>query len=454
MYFFYSFIFAFFITSKSVMGTYQNVPNSNDPGEPLLLTPYVESGKIALAQNLSKVSPFIDGIESYSGFFEVDKQYDSQMFFWFFPAINKNKSAPLILWLEGGPGVSSIYGVFEEVGPFYIQKNGKLRKRKYSWSNNHAVLYIDSPVGTGFSYTNSDAGYSTDEVHVAKNLYSTLIQFFKLFPQYQKNEFFVVGESYAGKFAPAISYAIHTNNPTANIKINLKGVALGNAYCDPEHMSSGYGDHLYQIGLIDSNALKYFRAEQAKGVALIKQKRWIDALRLLENLLGTTFYNLTGYTYNFNFVFDKEEPQFGSVFDLLQKQSILKALHVGNVTFGNTFVKINSFLEEDITQSVRPWVETLIEHYRVLVYSGQLDLSVPYINTLGFLNALNWSGTNEYKTAVRNQWYVNGQLAGYTKTAKKLTEVLVRNAGHLVPADQPYRTYELITRFTSNQKLV
>ena len=67
------------------------------------------------------------------------------------------------------------------------------------------------------------------------------------------------------------------------------------------------------------------------------------------------------------------------------------------------------------------------------------------------LQKLDWSGAAEYRTASRQQWYVGDELAGYVKQAGKLTEVLVRNAGHMVPADQPRWAFDLVSRFINDQ---
>uniref|UniRef100_A0A1B6EFH6 Carboxypeptidase n=1 Tax=Clastoptera arizonana TaxID=38151 RepID=A0A1B6EFH6_9HEMI len=462
MKYFYLMIFILYINScESVFNPYrkvQTLPPIGDPGTPLILTPFIESGNITLAQNLSRVKELKYHDISYSGFLTVDKQYDSNMFFWFFPAINNDTSAPVILWLQGGPGATSLFGLFEEHGPIRITTNGNLKRRKYTWASNHAMLYIDNPVGTGFSFTTKDDGYSKNEVDVGKNLYIALIQFFQLFPQYQKNDFFVTGESYAGKYVPAVSYTIHNNNPTAKLKINLKGLAMGNAFCDPEHMITGYGDYLYQLGLIDTKGRDTFHAEENKGVEFIKEKKWSEAFKTFDSLLDgdlikypSTFYNLTGFKFYFNFLHNTEYSNSGSLDNFFQKEEVRKAIHVGNATF-NGGTKVEEFLMEDVMQSVKPWVETLLENYRVLIYNGQLDIIVAYPFTVNFLNALNWSGSNEYKTALRNKWHVHYELAGYSKTVKNFTEVLVRNAGHMVPFDQPLWALDLITRFTSNKK--
>ncbi|CAG2110145.1 unnamed protein product, partial [Medioppia subpectinata] len=168
--------------------------------DPLLLTPFIESNRLVEAKRLSSVTelPNAHNISSYSGFLTVNKKLNNNLFFWFFPALNNDKTAPVILWLQGGPGCSSMLGLFTEMGPFKLDDKLNLMANKYSWSQNYSVLYIDSPVGTGFSYTTDAKGFATNEQNVAEDLYNALQQFFKLFAEYKNNEFYVTGESYAG----------------------------------------------------------------------------------------------------------------------------------------------------------------------------------------------------------------------------------------------------------------
>lgn len=120
---------------------------SDDPGEPLFVTKLIEAGKIEQAQTLSEVKlPDFGDVKSYSGYLTVNEARDSNLFFWYFPAESNGEEAPVILWLQGGPGVSSLFGLFEENGPFVVDKDG-VKQRKYRWSQNHHVLYIDNPVG-------------------------------------------------------------------------------------------------------------------------------------------------------------------------------------------------------------------------------------------------------------------------------------------------------------------
>nr|CAD7461718.1 unnamed protein product [Timema tahoe] len=431
----------------------RQVPAVGEPGQPLILTPLIEAGDIQQARNASRVGSLDQtlDLESYSGFFTVDKKYDSNMFFWYFPAEDGNASAPVILWLQGGPGSSSLFGLFTENGPYIYSLDNQLERRQYSWSNKHHLIYIDNPVGTGFSFTNSSEGYSRNEISVGNNLYEALVQFFTIFSELQGNEFFIAGESYGGKYVPAASYAILKRNPNKEIKINLKGIAIGNGLCDPAHMML-YGDHLYQMGLIDVNAREHFYQVEHLIRQRISEQDWESAMELRLNLLDDYLYNLTDYKYLYNFLYTRNPRRFGDYDIYLQQEETRKAIHVGDSEYHDSDL-VAIYLSDDVMQSISPWLVELLANYRVLIYSGQLDLRISYTLTLGYLQALEWDGAQEYRTADRYQWHVGTDLAGFVKTAANLTEVLVRNSGHMVPTDQPEWAYTLISKFVRDQSL-
>ncbi|XP_013864126.1 putative serine carboxypeptidase CPVL, partial [Austrofundulus limnaeus] len=126
-----------------------------DPGSPLFLTPYLEKGAIDEARKLSLVGNLPGAnVKSYSGYLTVNKQFNSNLFFWFFPALmGAGDKAPVLLWLQGGPGGTSMFGLFVEHGPYVVYKNLTVGMRDFAWTSRYSVLYIDNPVGTGFSFT-------------------------------------------------------------------------------------------------------------------------------------------------------------------------------------------------------------------------------------------------------------------------------------------------------------
>ncbi|KAJ8887575.1 hypothetical protein PR048_013792 [Dryococelus australis] len=135
----------------------------------------------------------------------------------------------------------------------------------------------------------------------------------------------------------------------------------------------------------------------------------------------------------------------------LQKESVRLAIHVGSEQYSTQSDTVYSYLLKDIMKSVRPWVEELLDSgYRVVFFNGQLDVICGYALTVKMVEALQFNSAEEYKAASRRIWNVNGEVAGYTKTAGNMTEVLVRKAGHMVPSDQPVAAFDLIYRITRN----
>ncbi|KAF7237727.1 putative serine carboxypeptidase CPVL [Varanus komodoensis] len=383
---------------------------------------------------LSLVGPLPGAnVKSYSGYLTVNKTHNSNMFFWFFPAHVNPENAPVLLWLQGGPGGTSMFGLFVEHGPY---------------------------VGTGFSFTSDKEGYAENEDDVGRDLYSALTQFFQLFPDYQKNDFYVTGESYAGKYVPAIGYYIHTHNPTSKIKINFKGVAIGNGLCDPEMMLGGYSQFLYQIGLVDEKQRDYIQNQTDLGAMYIQQKKWRKAFEVFDLLLngdeteGPSYtQNVTGCNNYYNFLQCLEPLDQEYFVALLAMPEVRKSIHVGNLTFhdGTT---VEKYLIEDVMKSVKPWLGILMDNYRVLLYNGQLDIIVAAALTERFLPTVPWAKVEQYKNAERVIWKLkpeDPEVAGYVRQAGEFYQVIVRGGGHILPYDQPERTLDMIDRFISGR---
>src|ERR1700722_944984 len=267
---------------RSLLANVRRTPlsSNDDPGEPLFLTPYLEDGHIEEARNLSSVQlKPIYPYPSFSGYLTVNKNFSSNLFFWFFPAQNGNTNAPLLVWLQGGPGSSSLFGLFSKQGPIAVDKSGNLYQRNITWNSKYHLLFIDQPAGTGYSFTKDDRGYARTEDDVARDLYSMLTQFFQIYYEYATCPFYVTGESYGGKYVPAIVYKIHVENPQAKVKINLKGMAIGDGLVDP-YNELDYGPAFYQFGLIDEEQLSYVNLRTRLAQYAILQGRFRDAYQL------------------------------------------------------------------------------------------------------------------------------------------------------------------------------
>ncbi|KAF6214646.1 hypothetical protein GE061_009389 [Apolygus lucorum] len=428
-----------------------------DVGKPLFLTPYIESGKLAEGRKAAVVPPLLDNIASYSGFLTINKKHDSNIFFWFFLAEESPETAPVALWLQGGPGASSIYATFKENGPFRLLKNHEIGKKQHYWTKKLNVIYIDQPVGTGYSFTRNESGYANNISEVGQDIYEALLQFFQLFPEYNKNEFLVTGESYAGKYIPAVAYTIHKSNPSSKQKINLKGIAIGDGWVDPYNMID-YANLLYNLDFIDLKTRSRFLKIEKHIKSLIVQKKYIDAFWALDNYFDAdlTGYpplvqNVTGISFYYNFIEAQKNDSDDDMISYLNQPKVRRSTHVGNLTFNDQNNDVERHLMVDELLSIVPWLEVLMNNYKVLLYNGQLDLICAYPLTMNYVRKLKWKGAEEYANADRKQWYVGKELAGYSKTAGSFTELLVRNAGHMVPGDQPLWAMDMITNFAFNK---
>ncbi|GFR99972.1 carboxypeptidase [Elysia marginata] len=115
-------------------------------------------------------------VDSYSGYITVDTEQDKNLFFWFFPASKvEPKEAPLLLYMNGGPGYSSLIGLFAEVGPLRVDKDLKLHKADVCWTDNFNVIFVDNPVFTGFSY--AKPGHESNTLHAITDDLYRLVQY-------------------------------------------------------------------------------------------------------------------------------------------------------------------------------------------------------------------------------------------------------------------------------------
>lgn len=136
------------------------------------------------------------------------------------------------------------------MGPFKVDADMNISLRHNTWARSISIIYIDNPVGAGYSFTRG--GYAKNQTIIGNHLYNALQQFFTLFPHLQNNDFYLSGESYGGKYVPTLADIIHENNPKADIKINLKGLTLGNGFSDPPNMLL-FSDLMIAVGLISND---------------------------------------------------------------------------------------------------------------------------------------------------------------------------------------------------------
>lgn len=105
---------------------------------------------------------------------------------------------------------------------------------------------------------------------------------------------------------------------------------------------------------------------------------------------------------------------------------------------------VGAALHADVMKSVKYMLEHLLRRSKVLLYQGQRDLRDGVVQVEAFVKTMKWEGIEEFLSAKRKIWKVNGKLAGYVQKWKSLTNVVVLGAGHLLPTDQPLNSQAMI----------
>ncbi|KAJ1375632.1 Peptidase S10, serine carboxypeptidase, partial [Sesbania bispinosa] len=159
---------------------------------------------------------------------------DMQVFYYFIKSENNPEKDPLMLWLTGGPGCSSFSGLAFQIGPlaFEIKEyDGNLPNlilRPQSWTKVCSIIFVDLPLGTGFSYAKNLLAQRSDWKlvhHAHQFLRKWLIDH----SEFLSNDLYIGADSYSGIPAPAIVQEISNGNEKGfQPWINLQGYLLGN----------------------------------------------------------------------------------------------------------------------------------------------------------------------------------------------------------------------------------
>ncbi|XP_063839083.1 uncharacterized protein LOC135088132 [Ostrinia nubilalis] len=425
---------------------------NEDNGTALILTPYIEEGRIVDGRKAAEVDPGVFlGVKSYSGFLTVNKTYDSNTFFWYFPVPDKPvNETPWIVWLQGGPGVSSLTGLFSEIGPFTIKDQRYLKRNPHTWLRNHSLVFIDNPVGTGYSFTQHKDGFAKDMETYSKHLYNALRQFLELFPEQRAAPLVIAGESYAGKYVPALAMEVHRHKNFPGGDINLRGLMLGNAYMEPSMLAEITRPY-YNFGLLDKEQIQEaqplidaFRQDIEAGRSIAAKQKWMAIASML--------IEMSSLPHAYNFL--QDTPLFaGDYSEFLLKSVIKRALHVGDIDFSLINVTANMALAPEFLSNTRPMLETLLNHYDVMAYCGQLDQMLSCAVAGEHYRKWRWDRRAEFLNATRYPLRFKGKLAGYYKSGGRFTEVVVRGAGHMAAKDAPAPMQWLATQWTHARPL-
>lgn len=224
---------------------------------------------------------------------------------------------------------------------------------------------------------------------------------------------------------------------------------MGDGWVDPYIQTCSDAPFLYDAKLITKAVL-----DEANSVCdfyrkLVDAGLWDDADDL-ENILLEYLVLEAGNVdvYDIRYKADEEptDPYDAALQTYLASPTVKNQLHV-SVDFKDCATAPYFALLEDIEQSVENLLPDLLTTYQVLNYNGNKDLICNYYGTTWWTNDIPWPGQTSYTNAKNQTWTVNGATAGTFRYSSNLTHVIVNDAGHMSPFNQPLNTQSMLYRF-------
>merc|ERR1712121_570220 len=258
----------------------------------------------------------------------------------------------------------------------------------------------------------------------------------------QGNPFYAFGESYAGKFVPAITRRIHEQNEAGNadlIQINIGGLGIGDGWMSPYH-NGRYANFLYQASLLDAKQRDECLAYETETQRLIDAGQFYEAWLSWNNEFGTML-DYMGCPYYYNIEICEFDPTEDNYEDFCNLESTREAIHVGNLEFPNSGDVYGAMLNV--------MMETQMHDIEFLIYNGNFDIICNHSGALDMLADMQWIGKSDYEKAVRQIYNYGSDVVGYLTSTQDLKVLVVRNAGHMVPLSQPPYAQQMIEDFTS-----
>lgn len=394
-------------------------------------------------------------LKAYSGFIPVDE--NQYLFFLHFKSQHLPQNKPLLLWLQGGPGKSALYGQFLENGPLGINASGDLYYRSHTLLTEFNIIYLDQPVGAGYSFGRYYPG-SLEEATI--NVIAFLRRFLRIFREYRNKEIYVAGESYGARFAVGVAQKILTKYDD-KLLLELGGVMLGVGFLFPLVEIINSAEYLLYSSLLDEMGYQNFSYRFKVVEKLIAVQNYSAAAVVLSQTVlnlrppgkKSLFQMLTGFELHGSIAYTKRPQESLAYFKYANSTEFKKRIHVSSSSSldGNRFKLAMNISQQDFFVDIKEMVEDVLDMSQVLFYTAQFDDVFPAVNLELGLRKLSWKSSKKYKRACRLAWHHNdnssAELHGYEKKVPGLLSATVLFGGHYISQDRSLAVSELYCRF-------
>lgn len=429
-------------------------------------------------------------VKQHSGFLDISD--GRHLFFWFFEARESPAEAPLMLWMNGGPGCSSTTGLLFELGPCTIAHEGNdTVYNEFSWNQHANMIFLDQPVGTGFSFAEEGSIPTTHE-GLAEDIYAFLQLFLTYFPEYTSLPFHLAAESWGGHFGPVTAHLIHQKNQELAIgtipqdkmvKINLDSLIIVNGLTDPAIQWRSFYDYFCEGGGRYSPFVRTGRECDAMRVDAPICERMIrtcyeypsiltcspasvycwDKLMtpLATNRKGANVYDLSTKC---NLDASNCYPELDWISTWMNKPDV--KIGLGVIGAPNPFTSCTSHIEEGFilrgqgARNSAAFLPDLVnDGIRLLVFAGDNDGVCNYLGVQRWMLAMEHKYHTELQRAVplplitQKSRTVGGEIRTAGEGAGNVAFARIYDAGHMAPHDQPEATQDLIKRWLRHQYL-
>lgn len=400
---------------------------------------------------------------------------------------SSGKRRRLMLWLNGGPGCSSFDGLMMEIGSWRpsltAKDNLEWTVPGGAWNEYTDVLFLDQPVGTGFSY-GSTGGYAHSLNGAAKDVKYFLKQFLKVFPEYSQDagcDFYIAGESYAGQYIPYTANELLQGDSSG---LALKGIAIGNGAIDPIAQAGSELDMLVDSGVWKQGSSEYNAMKQKNDVCEAAKKKLkagqhpqeIDGCEeLLQEIIELTYTKAAK---------PNDEPRCINIYDVrlsdthpacgmtwpptlsptysyLARQDVRQAFHVNTQKHPEAWIECSHRVSAALTDKSSPASVSLLPNIlskgvQVLLFAGDQDLICNWIGVERVVQGLEWGGQKGWGSSppAKLDWTVNNTKAGWWQSRDNLTFVSVADASHMVGFDKPVQSHDMMLRWMGVDTLI